>query len=150
MAQQKVLRTYGKMWKFERKIYAVGDIRLPVPVNPDEAVYFVLSLLIVIGVSKYLSFLSIIPAVLRYVVIPYLVMKVMTKKKFDGKLPHRFLIGCIDYIGQPKRFSRFQAKETYKDLKFNPIVYRKTEYLNLTEQALKKSKGGKHKCINSR
>lgn len=136
----KTLRTYGKMWKFERKIYAIGDIRMPVPVNPDEAVYFVAGILLTIGLAKILPFVNSIPFIVRYGAIPYGIMKFMTKKKFDGKLPHRFLIGMIDYIGQPKCFARFQAKESYKPIAFNPIVYRKTEYINLTEQALKKKK----------
>lgn len=136
----KILRTYGKMWKFERKIYAIGDIKMPVPVNPDEAVYFVAGVLMIVGLAKIVPIVNSIPFIVKYVAIPYGLMKFMTKKKFDGKLPHRFLIGMIDYIGQPKCFARFQEKESYKPIVFKPIVYRKIEYVNLTEQALNKSK----------
>ena len=35
-----VLRTYKSIWKYERKIYSLENIRLLVPVRPSEVLFF--------------------------------------------------------------------------------------------------------------
>lgn len=145
--EQKILRTYNKMWKFERKIYAVDDVRLPVPINPDEALYFVIGFLITLGLLKVLPVLNGIPFIIRYLAIPYGLMKFLTKKKFDGKLPHKFVLGYIDYMGLPKRVARFQGAEGYKKGHFTPVVYRSLEIVNLTLQASKSKRRNKKRKI---
>ncbi|MFV0518351.1 MAG: TcpE family conjugal transfer membrane protein [Aminipila sp.] len=147
--QGQILRSYRKVWKFERKLYAIDDIKLPIPINPDEAVYFALGIFITIGLLKILPFLNAIPFIVRYMVFPYGLMKFLTKKKFDGKLPHRFLIGYFDYLGQPKKIARFKPSTTYKKGYFAPVVYRRAEIINLTASATSKKRGGKKSCINS-
>ncbi len=143
-----VLRTYGKMWKFERKIYAIDDVKLPIPINPDEGVYFLIGLLITIILLKVLPFLSAIPFFIKYLAIPYGLMKFLTKKKFDGKLPHKFLLGYLDYIGQPKQLARFQPAKKYKKACFAAVIYRRTEIVNLTDMITRKKGGRKNVSVS--
>ncbi|WP_206457895.1 TcpE family conjugal transfer membrane protein [Anaerovorax sp. IOR16] len=155
MEDKLLLRTYNKAWKFERKVYAIDNIRLPFPINPDELIYLVIGFLFTLLLLKVLPFLNTIPFFIRYLVIPYGLMKFLTKKKFDGKLPHMFLIGYLDYIGLPKKIARFQAVKTYPQGKFSPVVFRTHEIINLTEELVferksKKSRKGKQRCTNSR
>lgn len=148
------LRTYNKMWKFERKIYAIDNYKLPIPINPDEIVYLAIGCLITLLLLKVLPFLNAVPFILRYVALPYGLMKFLTKKKFDGKLPHKFIIGYIDYMGLPKRIARFKPAQSYKSGYFMSVVYRKKKIINLTEEITKKKKQKKKRgrnatCISS-
>ena len=140
MIENLVLRTYNKMWKFERKIYAIDDIKLPIPINPDEAAYFVIGILLTLGILKLFPFLNKVPFIIRYIAIPYGLMKFLTKKKFDGKLPHKFLLGYIQFILSAKRVARFQDAQRYKKVRFTPVVYRKTVVINITEALTKMKK----------
>lgn len=155
MEEKVLLRTYNKAWKFERKVYAIDNIRLPFPVNPDEIIYLVIGFLFTLFLLKVFPFLNGIPFIVRYLVLPYALMKFLTKKKFDGKLPHLFLIGYLDYMGLPKKIARFQAVKTYRQGKFSSVVFRKAEIVNLTNEVLrlkksKKKRKGKLICTNSR
>lgn len=130
-----ILRTYGGTWKFEIKIYSIGNVTLPVPVPPSEAAYFVLAFLFMILLSKILPFLSVIPFVLKYIVVPFLIMQFLTKKKLDGKSPHKFLLGYLEYtLVQPKCISRFQPFSSYAHGSFSPVAYRKTKIVDLAQR----------------
>ena len=88
-----VLRTYKSIWKYERKIYSLENIKLLVPVRPSEVLFFGVGLLITYFLCKMVPFLHSVPFIFRYVLIPFGIMKFLTKKRLDGKMPHRFLIG---------------------------------------------------------
>lgn len=126
--EKDVLRTYSGTWKFERKIYAIDKIRLLVPINVDDAAYLILGLLITILLLKLFPFLNHIPAIIRYGLLPWGLMKFLTKKKFDGKLPHRFLLGYLEYLTLPKPFSRFENSGEYKRGRFEKIAYREGDH----------------------
>lgn len=136
--EKDVLRTYSGTWKFERKIYAIDKIRLLVPINVDDAAYLILGLLITILLLKIFPFLNHIPAIIRYGLLPWGLMKFLTKKKFDGKLPHRFLLGYLEYLTLPKSFSRFENSGEYKKGRFEKIACRGKEIINVTEMLVKK------------
>jgi hypothetical protein len=122
-----VLRTYATTWKYEKKIYAIDRIRLLVPVNPSQVFYFLIGLLITMGLLKILPFLNAVPFIFRYALIPFALMKFLTKKKFDGKLPHKFALGYAEYLLLPKAIARFQAGEAYKKGRFESVAFRGRE-----------------------
>ena len=135
-----ILRTYYRIWKYEKKIYAIDKIRLLIPVSVDDATYLVLGLLITMLLLKIFPFLNGIPFIIRYVLLPYGLMKFLTKKKFDGKLPHKFLLGYFEYLTLPKAFSRFESSREYKKGRFTSVAFRGKEIVNVTEML---KKGGK-------
>lgn len=109
------------------------------PINPEEAIYFVISALITILLLKIFPFLNVIPFLIRYGLLPYLFMKFLTKTKLDGKMPHKFLIGYITYKMAPKKYARFQSVTEYKLGSFKTkISYRKPKIINLTRSYLTK------------
>lgn len=143
MQREKImLRSYNRAWKYDRKLYAIDKIRLIIPINVDDAVYLAAGVLITILLLKIFPFLNEIPFIIRYVLLPYGLMKFLTKKKFDGKLPHKFLIGYFTYLIQPKAFSRFQPCVDYRPGRFTCIAYRGKETVNKM-LLLKKKEGGK-------
>lgn len=136
------LKTYTNVWKFQKKIYAIDKIKLIVPINPEETIYFVISALITILLLRIFSFLNFIPFLIRYGLLPYLFMKFLTKTKLDGKMPHKFLLGYITYKTMPKKYARFQPVTEFKAGSFKTkISYRRPKIINLTQSYLKK--GGK-------
>jgi len=138
-----VLRTYNSTWKFERKIYSIDRIRLLVPINIDDAAYLIMGLLITILLLKIFPFLNHIPFIIRYVLLPWGLMKFLTKKKFDGKMPHKFLLGYLQYLTLPKAFSRFQDCREYKKGVFTDIAWRGKEIIDMTDLLIKR-KGAKN------
>lgn len=138
-----ILRTYNRVWKYDRKIYALDSVRLPFPINPGDAIYFIIGLLITSILLKLLPFLNVIPFILRYSLLPYGLMKFLTKKKFDGKLPHMFLKGYMDYLQLPKIIARFGSGETYKKGDFTKVIYRKAKIVDITETLIQG--GGKRR-----
>ena len=143
-----ILRSYNRAWKYERKIYAIDKIKLIVPVSVDDATYFVVGLLITLLLLKIFPFLNGLPFVFRYLLLPYGLMKFLTKKKFDGKLAHKFLIGYIEYLMMPKAFSRFEPCIEHKKGRFTSIAYRNQKIVNRMEE-LTKSKS-EHKRLKKR
>lgn len=138
-----VLRTYKKMWHFERKLYAFGKYKLLIPVNMDTLAYLIAGLLITVFLLKVFPFLNGIPFIIRYILLPYGLMKLLTKKKFDGKLPHKFLMGYLEYMALPKTFSRFENSREYKKGRFTSVAYRGKEMVNITEMLSRKQGRGK-------
>lgn len=131
-----VLRTYRSMWKYERKIYSLENIRLLIPVRPSEVLFFSIGLLITYLLCKVVPFLNEVPFVFRYILFPFGIMKFLTKKRFDGKMPHRFFVGYITYRLMPSKIARFKPVRTPRSICFTPVVFRHPKVLNLTEMAL--------------
>lgn len=92
------LYSYLKVWNFEHKIYVIGNIVLPVPVNPFDILYFACACLAVYVLGRIIPAISSLPAILRLGVVPYGITKYMTKVKLDGKNPIRYMIGYLTYI----------------------------------------------------
>lgn len=145
-----ILRSYNRAWKYERKIYAIDKIKLIIPVSVDDATYFVVGILITMLLLKIFPFLNGLPFVFRYLLLPYGLMKFLTKKKFDGKLAHKFLIGYIEYLMLPKAFSRFEPCAEYKKGKFTSITYRGQKVVNRMEELTKNKVGHKSRITKQR
>ena len=92
------LYSYRKVWKVEKKIYALQNIVLPVPVNPYEVLEFIAVVVVVLILSNIFPFLQNVPPVLRYGAIPFLVVKYLMKLKLDGKNPIKYFMGLIPYL----------------------------------------------------
>lgn len=92
------LYSYLKVWNFEHKIYVIGNIVLPVPVNPFDVLYFGCACLLIYILGRMIPVLASIPAILRIGVLPYGITKYMTGVKLDGKNPIKYLIGYLSYV----------------------------------------------------
>ena len=101
---------YPKVWKIENKIYSIMNFRFPAPVESRLAVYA----LVLFGISYVLSnlipALRAIPAVLRYLIFPGCIGMFLMKMKLDGKMPQRYFVSLLQYIGQLGRCcTRFES-----------------------------------------
>lgn len=114
MEKQVTIYSYTKVFKWEKKIYSIGNINLPTPINPYD-------LLAVAGIAVFIFILSSIFPVLnrinsivRYIFVPCIAASYLRKKKLDGKNPVKYLIGCGKYLVTTKGSFR-QLFQSYPD-----------------------------------
>lgn len=109
------LKAYSKVWKIENRIYAIQNIILPVPIAPREILYFFVIATIFFILSKIIPFLSAVPVMLRYLLLPIVFTKFLLKKKLDGKMPHKYFVAWIKYILDNRYIERFKKYSTDKE-----------------------------------
>ena len=80
------LYSYEKVWKVEKKIYSLGNIHLPVPIKPMELLYYAAVLGIVLLLDSMIPVLQPVPWIIKYLIVPFFIVKFLLKKKFDGKI----------------------------------------------------------------
>lgn len=90
--------SYEKVWKVEKKIYTLGNLKLPVPINPYRLLAYVGGALFMVLLEKLLPAVRQIPGIIRYIAFPYLVANYVLKVKLDGKNPVMFLFGYIRFL----------------------------------------------------
>lgn len=109
-----IISTHEKAWKYEKKVYAISNWKLPVPVNLSRMGYFGIGLFLMLIVSK-IPLIAMIPAVIRYLLVPFLIMKFLARITFDGKSPLRWLAGFFGYARESRSVSRFKSAEPESD-----------------------------------
>lgn len=120
---EKILRSYTKIWDYERKIYAIFDWQLPMPVNPRELGYFGAICLIMKLLSTVVPPIAAIPFLIRYAMIPYGVTQFLLKKKLDGKRPIPYLRDWVLFLfrrgDRVERFQRISYPDGKKKIRIN-------------------------------
>lgn len=116
--------SYTKVWKVEKKIYAISNISLPLPINPYDFLAFIGVALIVLIFCKIIPALNVVPVVIRYIAIPYACVHYLMKKKVDGKNPIMYFIGCMVFLfaGKGRYIQHFKAhneRESKEVIKWN-------------------------------
>lgn len=97
--QKKItIYSYSRVWKVEKKIYAIQNVVLPVPIDPWQLLYFGIIWAVINLVFGALPGFGSIPVVIRSILIPYLISKFLLTKKLDGKNPIRYIIGILIYL----------------------------------------------------
>ena len=105
------LYSYHKVWKIEKKIYAVQNIVLPFPIDPWELVYFGATWIVCNVIFGLLPGVSNIPVMIRSIMLPFAISKFLMTKKLDGKNPLRYMLGVITFlfVEQGKSVEFFQT-----------------------------------------
>jgi hypothetical protein len=117
-----ILRTYGNIWNTPFKIYSIDRVKLLVPVNPWDVVYYMAGLV----VAAVLDFIY--PGELefmwKYVVIPLAVRFILARVKLDGKRPHRFFWSTFLYLINKgnKEFFKPVKKQALRNFKGEEIT----------------------------
>lgn len=125
MQDKIILRSYKKMNSIEKKIYTIQNFKLPMPVNLNAAVYFIIVVLIIMLLSKIVPFLGLLPPVIKFILIPYFLAQYMRQKKLDGKKPWKYFFDYIIFMANKKNtYERFKKVEILKEIKFANPKYR--------------------------
>ena len=106
------LYSYHKIWKIEKKIYAIQNIVLPIPIDPWELLYFGATWVVCNVIFGLLPGVSNIPVMIRSIMLPFAISKFLMTKKLDGKNPLRYMLGVITFlfVEQGKSVEFFQTK----------------------------------------
>jgi len=106
------LYSYLKVWKVEKKIYAIQNIVLPVPVNPYDMLYFGIAAIVIYLFGKICPPFVAIPVVIRLGIIPYGITKYMIKVKLDGKSPIKYFVGLFIHLltERGKSLEKYQSQ----------------------------------------
>lgn len=100
-----ILYSYNKVWKFEKKVYAIYNVVLPVPIEINEFLYLILSVFINFLLGAIFPVINYIPALIRFLVLPWVIIKFLRKQKLDGKNPFKFLLAYLIYIFYTKNIT---------------------------------------------
>ena len=105
------LYSYHKIWKIEKKIYAIQNIVLPIPIDPWELLYFGATWVVCNVIFGLLPGVSNIPVMIRSIMLPFAISKFIMTKKLDGKNPLRYMLGVITFlfVEQGKSVEFFQT-----------------------------------------
>lgn len=99
MEEQKIkIYSYRKVWKVEKKVYALQNLRFPFPINTNEALEMIAVGLFIFILGYIITPINRIPLLLRLVAAPYIITQYLMKKKLDGKNPLKYLLGCLVYV----------------------------------------------------
>lgn len=101
----KKVRSYTSIWNVEKVIYAVNDMKLPIPLTFTQIKWLVVSFMAVLVFNQVppLSFIE--NPLIKFIAFPILVTWFMSQKSFDDKKPFSFLGSVISYL--------FRAHVTY-------------------------------------
>lgn len=99
-----VLKTYSSFWQVETVLYHLEGVRMPVPMSARNAGYFVFGLLMTIGIAKVpvLNLIMKLPILNQplfyYIGMPFVIMKLLSAIKIEGKHPYQFLRDMVKYV----------------------------------------------------
>ena len=113
------LYSYHKIWKIEKKIYAIQNIVLPIPIDPWELLYFGATWVVCNVIFGLLPGVSNIPVMIRSIMLPFAISKFLMTKKLDGKNPLRYMLGVIEQGKSVEFFQTTPDKEATIKLTWN-------------------------------
>lgn len=97
------LKSYTNIWKVEKVLYGINDIKLPFALTFTQLGWLIGSEMLVIFVLKKIPPLCYSDNfLLKYLVIPGGITWFMSKKTFDGKKPYSFIKSVVSYLCRPK------------------------------------------------
>jgi hypothetical protein len=123
--RREILRPYTKLWNTPFKIYSIDSMKLLIPINPWDALYFLIGILLMMLIDKLIP--GNIIFVVKFIFIPYLIMKFLTNIKLDGKKPHKYFWDLFIFqFFSYKQYERFSpvAERKLKGFLGEKIVFR--------------------------
>lgn len=98
-----VLKTYSDFWQVETVLYHLEGIRMPIPMSARNAGYFIFGEFVAIVISKVpvLNLIMKLPILNQplfyYIGMPFVIMKVLSSIKIEGKHPYQFMRDMFKY-----------------------------------------------------
>lgn len=120
MDERKIIRTYSNAWNVEKRLYSIGDLKLPRALAFDTMGFALLGFVLALLISKIPIIGSLSPSILYGgLVIGFPIL--MKKARIHSKSPARFVLDYCAFIVQPKSMVRFQAVEEQRPIRFTNV-----------------------------
>jgi hypothetical protein len=114
---------YTKIWNLDWVIYALEGKKLPIPANLRIIGIFVVCELLFWVLGNTLLFF--LPKSYTLFLLPIGSTWLIAKQKLDGKMPHKWLLGMIQFWIRPKHLHRYHKFQHTKHYKYgSKVVYR--------------------------
>lgn len=116
--------------RFEKYLFAIENVPLPVPVTFRQAGIFLISLasVVVLGQLPLIGEFIKAFALVTYIGIPWAATWYLTKTNIDGKPPLMFVYDLISYQFTKGIYNRYEKIETPTEYEYTtPITCRKGE-----------------------
>lgn len=115
----KTCRNYRSLWKYEKTLHSIQDVKLPFPVYYSQIVIYGATA----GICGILSKIPLFPFTLfdnwliSYLALPAAAAWFFHNQKIDGKNPISFIIARLRYFfTEPKHINRYKAVDTKKQV----------------------------------
>lgn len=125
------IKSYSKFFRYEKRIYSLGNFILPVPIVMIDAGYFLLGILTMEVLITIAPILKEIPWILKFIGVPMAFMKFFRTAKLDGKNPLFYLVDMLRYW----LFEQGQYIENFK------IYPQKVKYETVRWKVLRSKRG---------
>ncbi|CAI6329519.1 hypothetical protein NRS6107_21090 (plasmid) [Bacillus subtilis] len=123
------VRTYKRVWRFERFFYSFDRFKLPRPVTWWQLWYFIVCFVLIIVIDRNTPLLSWSSSILlKYIGVPAAMAYFLSKIKVDGRTPHKWLYVQIKYLLLPKSYSRGRKAENPGKVKINGAIQYREKY----------------------
>ena len=116
MADQQTMqiRSFRVVFDLERRLHKIDRWRIPLPygVPVRGLVYGLAALLAVLFVARLPlagGLLGLLPAPVRYAVLPAALAYALTQLRIDGRPAHRALVALAGHLAAPRRLVAFRA-----------------------------------------
>lgn len=124
-----VVRSYAKIWTMPLKIYAIEKTKLIIPVSLWDALFFIIWEFIFLIINFLVPPFHSVPNTIKFILVPYLLMKFMSLVKLEGKQPHKYFFDLLVFMVLPKRYEFFKPIGTkLKKFNFNNTKIRFATY----------------------
>ena len=102
------LPTYSAVFGFEKRLYAIYDLELPVPVSLFQAGVFLLALAATLAATAMVGVGLSAASAWVFVVPPATAAYLASRPLADGKRPHHWLVSQARHLTEPKTLVRLR------------------------------------------
>lgn len=102
------LPTYSAAFGFEKRLYAIYDLELPVPVSLFQAGVFLLALAATLATTTILGVGLSAASAWLFVVPPATAAYLASRPLADGKRPHHWLVSQARHLTEPRSLARLR------------------------------------------
>ncbi len=117
------LPTYTSIFRWERRLYAIYDWELPVPVSLFQLVAFVGALLVTFAVTGLLGVPVSAGTAWVFVVPPAFAAWLASQPVADAKRPHAWLASQARYFTEPRALNRLRPERNPGRVRFSATVW---------------------------
>jgi hypothetical protein len=98
--------TFDAVWGLKKVFYHIERFRLPIPVSLSELLIVVILEAIFIFLSNKFAFMSVIPPVFRFAIIPFGAAWLLSRVDLEGRPPYQYFWSSFTHMLSHKLWSR--------------------------------------------
>ena len=118
-----IVRAFSSLWKVDRRLYAVESVSIPGEPTYPEIFFFVIGFVLVRIVLQIFGLANFDNALIKYAAIPIGFSMFMTKKRFNGKRPDKFLWSIIRFYSLPRHICKYRRLKAVGGYEYTGFLF---------------------------